>query len=213
MSAEHDPDWGELSTTAWGILGLLSLQSWTGYELAQHAHRSLDRCWPLGESSLYAQPPKLEQLGLVTVDVEAEGKRTRKRYTITERGRAALDWWLSTPPAPPVMLNEPMLRMTFMPLDDDHADNARAAIAALRDWAADRQRSLFEVGQDYLTGNEPFPSRTQRNLLGGLLFSRINAAILEWAEVAQRLLDDDPTLTGFDGEAVIAEVRAVPLPD
>ena len=48
-----------LSTTSYAVLGLLSLRSWTTYELAQQMGRSLDRIWPRAESKVYEEPKKL----------------------------------------------------------------------------------------------------------------------------------------------------------
>jgi hypothetical protein len=110
------------------------------------------------------------------------------------------------------MLNEPLLRMLFIPLGAEGATDMRAAIDAMRDWAEGRQRELVEIGETYLTGDELFPARTQRNIVGGLLLWRLNTTIIEWAQETQRLLDADPSLESFDGRAALAEIRGTATP-
>ena len=47
-------------------------------------------------SALYAEPERLQSAGYLTVVREEAGRR-RKRYTVTERGREAVDRWRRTP--------------------------------------------------------------------------------------------------------------------
>ena len=88
-----------LSTTSYAILGLLSLRSWTGYELAQQGKRSLHFVWPKGESVIYEEPRRLVARGLATASQERQDGRLRNRYEITDAGRAELRAWLASPTA------------------------------------------------------------------------------------------------------------------
>src|SRR5215831_12288222 len=102
-----------LPTTAYAILGMLALRPWSAYELTQQARRSLNYCWPTAESVLYDEPKRLVRLGLATAKREATGRRSRTVYTITEQGRRVLDEWLATPPSPPHLEIESMLRLLY----------------------------------------------------------------------------------------------------
>ena len=53
-----------LSTTSHAILGLLSLRSWTTYELAKQVQRSIGWFWPRAERKLYDEPKRLVAAGL-----------------------------------------------------------------------------------------------------------------------------------------------------
>lgn len=59
-----------LTTTSFAILGLLAIQPWSTYELAQLMRRSLQFVWPRAESNLYAEPKRLVDAGLATAEVE-----------------------------------------------------------------------------------------------------------------------------------------------
>src|ERR671938_339368 len=48
-----------LTTTSYAILGLLAIQPWSTYELAQQMDRSLGRMWPRAQSKIYEEPKKL----------------------------------------------------------------------------------------------------------------------------------------------------------
>src|SRR4029078_4519614 len=82
------------STTSNAILGLLSLRSWTTYELAKQVQRSLGWFWPRAERKLYDEPKRLVAAGLAKSTAEMTGSRPRTVYTITARGRKALQRWL-----------------------------------------------------------------------------------------------------------------------
>src|SRR5258708_32456515 len=89
----------KLSPTSFAILGLLSIESFTTYELAQQMDRTLSWFWPRAASVVYDEPKKLVTAGLATRQVTFTGKRRSTVYEITAAGRAALRDWLDTPAA------------------------------------------------------------------------------------------------------------------
>ena len=90
----------ELTTTSYAVLGLLSVRSWTAYELTKQMSRSLSHIWPRAVSAIYKEPKLLVAHGLATASVEDNGERRRTRYSITPEGRRALEAWLARPSAP-----------------------------------------------------------------------------------------------------------------
>src|SRR5919202_6236966 len=88
------------TTTSYAVLGMLSVRSWTTYELAKQVQRSLNWFWPRAERRLYEEPKSLVADGLATAVKEFTGARPRTVYGITAAGRVALATWLSTPSAP-----------------------------------------------------------------------------------------------------------------
>ena len=102
-----------MSTTSHAILGLLSLRSWTTYELAKQVQRSLGWFWPRAERKLYDEPKRLVAAGLATSEQEMTGARPRTVYAVTARGRKALRRWLDEPPAPPTLEFEGMVKVFF----------------------------------------------------------------------------------------------------
>ena len=81
------------TTTSYAVLGLLSVRSWTTYELAKQVQRSLNWFWPRAERKLYDEPKRLVAQGLATASQEATGQRPRTVYSITDDGRRALRQW------------------------------------------------------------------------------------------------------------------------
>jgi DNA-binding PadR family transcriptional regulator len=74
------------------ILGLLCERSQYGYDLDRTIDERGMRNWTqIGFSSIYYVLKRLERSGLISSDLEAvEGKPSRRNYTITEPGRAAM---------------------------------------------------------------------------------------------------------------------------
>ena len=101
------------SPTTFGLLGLLAVRSWTGYELTQQLQRSLRYVWSASEGHLYRQQSHLVDLGWASVEDEPAGERTRKRYSITPEGREALSDWLVTEPGEPHFEIEGILRLFY----------------------------------------------------------------------------------------------------
>ena len=90
----------------------------TGYELEHSARISVGFFWPFPHSQIYAEPRRLERLGLVTVTEEAGGRR-RRVYAVTEDGRAALRAWLAWPPEPAQVRDPAVLRLFFADADPE----------------------------------------------------------------------------------------------
>jgi DNA-binding PadR family transcriptional regulator len=119
---------------------MLAVRSWTGYELTRQVRRSLRFVWPSSDGHLYREQKRLVNLGWATVEDEPAGQRTRKRYTITEAGRAALKTWLATGPEEPHFQIDGVLR-TFFGDQGRHDD----LLASMRDTAAMARSMLDEM--------------------------------------------------------------------
>ncbi len=84
----------ELTPTSHIVLGLLSLSGEaTPYDLKQMVSATVGHFWSLPHSQLYAEPARLARAGYVTEQREHDGRR-RKLYSLTDRGREALEKWL-----------------------------------------------------------------------------------------------------------------------
>lgn len=66
--------------------------------------------WAASESQYYAEPKRLERLGLLSSRKEPGATRQRTVYTLTDAGREALRDWLAQPSAPPRIQEEPIVR-------------------------------------------------------------------------------------------------------
>ena len=173
-----------LTTTSYAILGLLAIQPWSTYELAQLMQRSLHFVWPRAESNLYAEPKRLVEAGMATAEVAWNGDRKRTVYSITPEGRAALREWLGDTPASQRLESEPALRLLYANLGAK--EDLLAAIARI---AADAQQSIDHfcaLGDEYTRGEGRFPERIHVNALILTLMVEQARAAARWAEWASR---------------------------
>ncbi|MFF2015617.1 PadR family transcriptional regulator [Paenibacillus sp. NPDC058177] len=114
LSASSDhPEPLELTPTAWTILGFLSLQPRSGYEIREAAKRSVGFFWGISDGQLYPQLKVLEGLELIEAFNGIEGPRSRQRWKLTTCGRCALRTWLSTPSAPIQIRDENLVKFLF----------------------------------------------------------------------------------------------------
>lgn len=142
-----------MSPATYGLLGLLAVRPWTGYELTRQVQRSLRFTWPTSEGHLYREQRRLVGLGWATVEEQPAGQRTRKRYTITAEGRSALERWQATMPQEPQLHIEGLLRIFF----GDHT-SPEVLAASMRSTAHQAGQLLDELGgfvTEYLADGGP----------------------------------------------------------
>lgn len=102
----------------YGLLGLLTYQDSTGYDLTKVFADSLNNFWHAQSSQIYRELDRLEHKKWVESRSVPQDKRPNKRvYTITESGRAALDKWLSEGTVEFEHSHEPLLVRVFFGLD------------------------------------------------------------------------------------------------
>lgn len=184
----------QLSTTSYAVLGLLSLRSWTGYELVQQGRRTLVHIWPKEDSVLYEEPRRLVAHGLARAHKEREGGRVRNRYEITDEGRVALREWLGAPSAAPRLELEPMLRLFFA--DQGEVPDALAAVAALRDWAATRYAAGAEIIRDQ-SRQVLLPERVHIGVLVAQLYIDLYSTMISFADLADKEIRTWPRTDGL----------------
>jgi len=125
------------SRTPYVLLGLLSFGPMTGYDLKATIERTVGHFWQESYGQLYPTLKALHADGLVTLDEQPDGGRTRKVYGITDAGRDAFRAWLAEPAAPSVVRNEMMLKVFMASLGDaaDLRPHLERALAAAQDRA------------------------------------------------------------------------------
>ena len=80
------------------ILGFLSYQPMSGYDLKKVFDESIQHFWSATQSHIYKELDGLEERDLVALRaIEQEGKPDRKEFSLTAEGRAALFEWLAAP--------------------------------------------------------------------------------------------------------------------
>lgn len=198
----------DLTTTSYAILGLLSLRSWTTYELAEQMRRALGLFWPRAESGIYREPKKLEEHGLARSFVELVGERPRTRYSITAKGRRALAAWAPTPGAGPVVEFEQLVKIFFA--EQMTKSDLLAALEGVRRWVEDRAAATPGIPQEYLEARGAYPERLPWLILTGKFLHDIEQAVDGWAEWATGVVEswpDDLTEAEPDKDALVTMAR------
>lgn len=141
------------SPTTYGLLGMLAVRPWTGYELTRQLRRSLRFVWPSSEGHLYREQKRLVELGWATVEREPAGGRKRNRYTITAEGRNALREWLATAPDEPHFEIEGLLRAFYG--DQGSVDDLVSSLRATAGSARAMLDELLGIVDEYLAEGGP----------------------------------------------------------
>jgi len=170
-----------LSPTAYVILGMVSREARSGYEIKAAVDSSTRFFWAASYGQIYPELKRLSEAGLVEGIDAPRGERKRTVYAITADGEAELVDWLRQPPETAEMREEGLLKLFFagvLPPED--------AVATLR---AMRERRLELVGR--LRGMEPTALEKDpfslMVLQGGIEF---NEWFADWCErMEERLLD------------------------
>lgn len=96
------------------LLGLLTIEPMSGYDLGQTVRMSIGHFWNESYGQIYPNLKKLAAAGFVTGKTEKQkGKPDRQIYSITKKGRERLAAWLKVEPQPEIPRNELLLKLFF----------------------------------------------------------------------------------------------------
>lgn len=204
------------ATTANAILGLLALRAeWSTWELTREMRRNLRFFWPRAESRVYDELRRLHEAGAVEARHEHTGRRQRTIWAITENGRERLAHWLATPPRGAYSENEPVLRLLVGNLGDPALLDS--AIERLRADALELAHVAHGIADAYRAGTAPFQQHVENRALVFTYLATQAAATLQWAEAADRYLDQladaDPDTRTRAALAAIERARAFLPPE
>jgi PadR family transcriptional regulator, regulatory protein AphA len=163
-----------LTPTSYIVLGLLELAGEsTPYGLKQLMAGSVGYFWTLQHAQLYTEPARLAEAGYVTEKREETGRR-RKLYSITDRGRRALDEWRTEPTSELAEFREPALLKLFFRADPE-------ALASTQIPAYEARLAELERIRDALP--DDVPEGPRQTLEIGMRFQRTMIAL--WEELAE----------------------------
>ena len=176
-----------MSTTPFAILGLLSIEPMSGYDIRRNLEESLGHFWSESYGQIYPTLKKLEAARLIAAARQAApDTRRRKLYTLTAAGRARLRMWLSEPPKPQPPRNELLLKLFF----GRHASPGVCA-AHLRRLRVQQERlanTLEGLEQELKHRRRGHPDL--RYWLIAVSFGIERAqSLIDWSEVALRALE------------------------
>lgn len=179
-----------LTTTSYAVMSLLELMGEaTPYELKQMLEYSVENFWPVPHTTFYEEPARLAKAGYLSERQEAGGRR-RKRYSLTDDGRAALREWADAPGSPPSQYRDEGMLKVFAGADP------LVAFAGRADWhrakLAELQGYLQNMRAHRSGGGELSSAGSEATLIGGIAYHESMAAIFE------RLVEENPELRGSD---------------
>jgi hypothetical protein len=99
-------------------------------------------------------------MGWASVEDEPAGQRTRKRYAITPRGRAALSEWLASEPEEPHFEIEGVLRLFYA--DQGSTADLTASMEATAEAAREMHDEMVDIVDEYLGDGGPLSMLEQR---------------------------------------------------
>jgi DNA-binding PadR family transcriptional regulator len=182
--SSSDPD---LTATSYAILGQLALRPWNAYDLTKEMRRNVRYFWPRAESRIYDEVKRLARLGLARA-AQSDGRRQRTTYSITARGRGALERWLSLVPEKSYSFeSEAVLRVFLANL------GSRDALIAALDHAGRDAREVAAVAEgiagEYLDGRAPFQDLVMHRAIVHDLLSHLALTVAAWAERSRRAVE------------------------
>lgn len=172
-----------LTTTTYGVLGLLAVRPHSTYELTKAMDRSVGRVWPRAKSKLFEEPKKLVAHGYASATEDAVGRRPRTVYTITRLGRRALAAWLAEPGDGPALEFEGLVKLIFA----DHGTRAAAlaSLARARAWAVEQNVGNIEAGEKFVAAQDGLHAeRRATTLLLGAFLTDFYKLVADWADWA-----------------------------
>jgi DNA-binding PadR family transcriptional regulator len=188
---------------------MLAVRSWTGYHLTQQMRRSLRFVWSSSEGHLYREQKRLVDLGWAEVETERSGGRSRKRYTITPAGDAALREWLSTPPQEPHFEIEGLVRLFFG--DHTTVSELTKTLEATADAARSMLDEMLGFVDEYLAEDGPLwmlehdvggPGHARREFRGRPMFPERLHVVALVIDATTRLLAEVESFARTTAEEV-----------
>ena len=171
-----------LAPLSYIVLAIVGEQGASAYEIVQVAERAQRLYWAGAASKLYAEPKRLAERGYLQSELQPGKPRPRPYYTLTLKGRDALEQWLAEPSTFPRIQNEAAIRIFAANLAPD--DRALDSVRAMRDDLGDLLAAL-----DTRDERPPvFPQRQRNVALMRSLARRLLQAHLDWIEDVEREL-------------------------
>jgi DNA-binding PadR family transcriptional regulator len=169
-----------LTPTARSILGYLSLQERSGYEIRQATRRNM--AWKISDGQLYPQLAKLHEAGLIEPAGPADHVHARQRWRLTQAGLQALEAWVLSEGEQLQTRDENLTKLLFA--DQFGPDAVLALLRRRRAEFAELRGALLA----FSPGSERHPSDEEAGRLGpglarsyGLDFAAMN---IDWCDRA-----------------------------
>jgi DNA-binding PadR family transcriptional regulator len=164
----------DLSATAYVILGMVSREPRSGYEIKAAVDNTTRFFWAASYGQIYPELKRLSEAGLVEGIDASTGDRKRTRYAITADGEAELKDWLRRPPETAEMREEGLLKLFFSGVLKPA--EAVETLRAMRRTRLELSERLRAMAPEKTELKDPFPLMVLR---AGIEF---NDWFAEWCE-------------------------------
>lgn len=189
------------SRTPYTILGCLTVEPMSGYDIKQFIDSSIVHFWSESYGQIYPTLTQLEDEGLIEGRAEpGERGREKRVYRITNAGMQELEAWLREPAQPANVRYEHSLKLFFGYNTDP--DVSLAHIRRLREETenalAEYEASEARLAQQAAAGPDSPAHHWLIVLRGGIRYSRM---VLEWCDESEEALRSlrAPTSVGEAG--------------
>jgi PadR family transcriptional regulator, regulatory protein AphA len=181
----------DLSPTAYVILGMVSREPRSGYEIKASVDNSTRFFWVASYGQIYPELKRLSELGLVEGADAPTGERKRTVYASTASGEAALVDWLRQPPRTYETRDEGLLKLFFAAaLPREEAVEIVRSMRRHRAGLVERLRAMEPTASEK---EDPYPLMVLR---GGIEFNEWYAG---WCErMESQLLEPAATKGAAD---------------
>jgi DNA-binding PadR family transcriptional regulator len=170
-----------LNSTAYVILGMVSREARSGYEIKAAVDSSTRFFWAASYGQIYPELKRLSEAGLIEGIDAPRGERKRTVYAITADGEEELKDWLRKPPETTEMREEGLLKLFFA--DVLPPEQAVETLRAMRSHRLELVARLRDMEPTTLE-KDPYSLMV---LQGGIEF---NEWFADWCErMEARLLD------------------------
>jgi DNA-binding PadR family transcriptional regulator len=132
----------ELSPTAYVILGMLAWGPQSGYDVKSLVDTSVRFFWAASYGQIYPELSRLSEAGLVKGEADPTSGRRRTAYSLTAKGRRALEEWLAKEPQTFETRDEGLLKLFFA---DAAPETAIAALDAKRRYHEQKLEQLRAI--------------------------------------------------------------------
>lgn len=179
---------GKENKTIYVILGFLSHEDLTGYDIKKRIDSSLGYFWGAGFGQIYPTLRLMEENGWVKKRSEISGRKLERIiYSITEEGRKQVINWLSLPVENEYVKYEILLKLFFGKMLETEKNIENISVFKEK---YDRQLTVlegFETELEKVVDNSP---DHLYYLLTVLFGKKVYKAYLEWADEAIKLLKE-----------------------
>jgi DNA-binding PadR family transcriptional regulator len=166
------------------ILGLLSHESMTGYEIKKRMDTTLKLFWNASYGSIYPTLNALEKDKKVTKVETTENGRDKVTYTITQEGKDCLKEWLTMPVVKDELRYETLLKLFFgsevgTEVTVDHIEDFEEKIKSELPFLKASVEQLKELNNE---------EAHQYYMLTAMFGEKVYETYLEWCKEAKAIL-------------------------